>query len=103
MPPKLVKQPVNVVEIDSGSDDEEDGVTVVSTTNKSSSSNRKPQPQPQPPKPTPAPPNHQTLECRSFWKAGAYSVGPTSGIATTQGHITMLSSPNGVVFFFFFF
>ncbi|EEF28730.1 zinc finger protein, putative [Ricinus communis] len=85
MPPKLGRQPIDVVEIDSSSDDE-DGVTVAATTD--IKSNTKPQPQPrfQPQTQTQAP-NHRGLECRSFWKAGAYDVGSTPRMATTQGQL----------------
>ncbi|KAJ9147017.1 hypothetical protein P3X46_029223 [Hevea brasiliensis] len=92
--PKKGQQPINVVAIDS-SDDEEEGVTVVPTSKKSSSSNTKPISQPQPnPNPTPeaigltpATPNVPSLDCRSFWKAGAYVVGPTARATPPPGEL----------------
>ncbi|XP_021603097.1 protein MICRORCHIDIA 2 isoform X2 [Manihot esculenta] len=95
-PPNRGQQPINVVEIDS-SDDEEEGATVVAPSKRSSSSDTKPKPKAQPQQNqnrspeaiglTQPTPNLQTLECRSFWKAGACVVGPTARTAPPPGEL----------------
>ncbi|CAK9157081.1 unnamed protein product [Ilex paraguariensis] len=77
---------INVVEIDSS--DDEDGFRAPNRNNTSSN---------QPPLPSlpniqrtttipPSEPSYQTLELRSFWKAGAYEIGPTKS-APSQGQL----------------
>ncbi|XP_015889908.2 protein MICRORCHIDIA 2 [Ziziphus jujuba] len=85
MPPKTVKKPIDVVDIES-SDEENDAGTTASKGNRKASSNKaptptkpsKPQPQQQTSKPTTPPvvTDNQTLLFRSFWKAGAVDIGP---------------------------
>lgn len=75
MLPKQEKEPVNLVEIDSS--DDEDGFGV-GRSNNSSSINEPTIPQVEtaavnPPLAS----GNQTLESRSFWKAGDFTVGPT--------------------------
>ncbi|XP_065852635.1 protein MICRORCHIDIA 2-like [Euphorbia lathyris] len=93
MPPKLQKQPTNVVEIDSS--DDEDRIAVVAASNKSSSSNPSSKSLPQPQQSlsameighTSPAPDSQGLEYRSFWKAGGYEVGPVNRMANAQGEL----------------
>lgn len=60
MSPKQEKEPINLVEIDSSDDEDDVGVQVqtVAVNPPSASGN-------------------QTLESRSFWKAGDFNIGPT--------------------------
>ncbi|GAV72195.1 HATPase_c_3 domain-containing protein [Cephalotus follicularis] len=80
MPPKIEKRS-NVVVLDS-SDDEDDGVRVKAPSNQ----NMPPPPQSSTTV-TPSIPPNETLESRSFWKAGAYAVGPTSRTLPAHGSL----------------
>jgi len=105
MPPKVEKQqPMNVVEIASSDDEVDIGPPpgMPRKTTPSSSKSRRQQPQKQQQQkqqqqqqqqqqdssseaiaaPVPA---YQSLDCRSFWKAGAYDVGPIASKAPAQG------------------
>lgn len=104
MPPKVEKQqPMNVVEIASSDDEVDIGPPpgMPRKTTPSSSKSRRQQPQKQQQQkqqqqkqqdssseaiaaPVPA---YQSLDCRSFWKAGAYDVGPIASKAPAQGQL----------------
>lgn len=78
MAPKREKDATTVVELDS---DDENGAGPQNQTNK---------PPPQTtsqPLQRPVIPNYQTLESRSFWRAGDYAVGPTSRASIAQGQL----------------
>ncbi|GMI76939.1 microrchidia 2, CRT1 Homologue 1 [Hibiscus trionum] len=89
MPPKIEKEHLNVVDIAS-SDDEGGGQTI-----KKASSIRDQPPQPEISRPEvprssgaitpPILPSSETLDSRSFWKAGNYVAGPSSKHALLQG------------------
>ncbi|KAF5463054.1 hypothetical protein F2P56_019003 [Juglans regia] len=74
MPPKAEKGTVKSVEIIDGSDEEGGAVVGKTTTSNKTASNPSPQVQ-------------QTLESRSFWKAGAYDVGPTTKRPPDHGQL----------------
>lgn len=79
MPPKQEKGVPSVVEV--ASSDDEDGIRVEKRKN---SSSNKPLLQNRPKVHATAPPgpSNLTLEARSFWKAGAYDIGPTKWTPT---------------------
>ena len=99
MPPKIEKEPINVVDIDIGSTDDDDGGAGVSLGNSDASSNKAAS------ETGPEPlidhhHNHQvtsapttsaivsdvrSFEHRSFWKAGSYAVDPSTKPPSTQG------------------
>lgn len=81
MPPKIEKERENVVNIDI-SDDE--GSAGVGMRTNNASSNETASQQQLSSAPSNSNPN-KNLEYRSFWKAGAYDVGPTSRASTEYG------------------
>uniref|UniRef100_A0A2P2LGK5 Uncharacterized protein MANES_02G099900 n=1 Tax=Rhizophora mucronata TaxID=61149 RepID=A0A2P2LGK5_RHIMU len=101
MPPKTEKRPIDVVAIDSS--DDEDCVAVAATGDISSSAIPKPPPwqcrtqrppqsaalsqQVSPEVLSPPIPAYQTLEFRSFWKAGACVVAPIARKSLPQGQL----------------
>ncbi|KAF9682240.1 hypothetical protein SADUNF_Sadunf05G0088300 [Salix dunnii] len=98
MPPKAEKQqPMNVVEIASSDDEVEIGPPpgISRKMTPSSSKSRRQQPrkrqklqQNSSSEVTAAPvPAYQSLDCRSFWKAGGYDVGPVASKAPAQGQL----------------
>ncbi|CAN6563234.1 unnamed protein product [Malus baccata var. baccata] len=80
MAPKREKDATTVVELDS---DDENGAGAGP---QNQTNNAPPQTTSQPPQ-QPAIPNNQTLESRSFWRAGDYAVGPTSRASIAQGQL----------------
>lgn len=83
MPPKIEKERENVVNIDISDDEGSAGVGI--RTNNASSNETASQQQL-----SSAPSNsnpNKNLEYRSFWKAGAYDVGPTSRASTEYGEL----------------
>lgn len=104
MPPKI-GIPADVVEIDS-SDDEEDVSSsatrakppqsrpkVDASTNKTTPQSRpqvrQQQRQQSAAATTASVPTNEAMECRSFWKAGAYAASPTTRVAPGQGVIPL--------------
>lgn len=68
MAPKVKKEPAKVIEVDISDDEANDGVGATPTNNKTAS---------QSVALTPVSSN-KNLVSQSFWKAGAYDVGPTT-------------------------
>ncbi|KAF5960963.1 hypothetical protein HYC85_002172 [Camellia sinensis] len=90
MLPKQEKVPINVVDIDS-SDDDENGFEAVTRYGNTSSKVPSLQTNPKVQQNTLTNPpssgsGYQSLESRSFWKAGNYNIGPTKW-APTQGQL----------------
>ncbi|GMP27284.1 hypothetical protein CsSME_00003343 [Camellia sinensis var. sinensis] len=90
MLPKQEKVPINVVDIDS-SDDDENGFEAVARYGNTSSKVPSLQTNPKVQQNTLTNPpssgsGYQSLESRSFWKAGNYNIGPTKW-APTQGQL----------------
>ncbi|PQM37136.1 protein MICRORCHIDIA 2-like [Prunus yedoensis var. nudiflora] len=85
MAPKREKEAIPVVELDSD-DDNGAGVGAPNQNNNASSTGAPPQATPQPQQ-QPLAPNCQTLDSRSFWKAGDYAVGPTARPYIAQGQL----------------
>ncbi|CAL9027171.1 unnamed protein product [Prunus brigantina] len=85
MAPKREKEAIPVVELDSD-DDNGAGVGAPNQNNNASSTGAPPQATSQPQQ-QPLAPNCQTLDSRSFWKAGDYAVGPTARPYIAQGQL----------------
>ncbi|KAL6274027.1 hypothetical protein ACE6H2_024719 [Prunus campanulata] len=85
MAPKREKEAIPVVELDSD-DDNGAGIGAPNQNNNDSSTGAPPQATPQPQQ-QPLAPNCQTLDSRSFWKAGDYAVGPTARPYIAQGQL----------------
>lgn len=98
MPPKTQKEPTNVLDI--GSSDEENGAGASKRSRNASSDKAPPQtksqtvPQQQQSSKATGPSgfDDQTLQFRSFWKAGSIAIGPTILSATAQGSFSILAS-----------
>lgn len=88
MPPKREKNDAPVVAIDC-SDDENGAVpgTSNAASNKTPSQARPHSQQQNNPKPSAVSSVPSSLECRSFWKAGDYVVGPTAKPPPLQGYL----------------
>ena len=80
MPPAQAKEPVEIVDIVSS--DDEDTAVPPPTRSKNSITSKLPQSKPSSSAPAAtlvdAQFAKQKLECRSFWQAGAYEIGPSS-------------------------
>ncbi|XVF17969.1 hypothetical protein REPUB_Repub10bG0171000 [Reevesia pubescens] len=88
MPPKTEKETLNVVDISSS--DEEIGAQTVAIAQQPPlqiSATEMPQSSGSITPPAPVVPSYEILESRSFWKAGNYSVGPTSKPTLFQGSL----------------
>lgn len=71
MPPKVEKEPAKVIEVDISDDEANDGVGATPTNNRTTSQQQSSVAL------TPVSSN-KNLVSQSFWKAGAYDVGPTT-------------------------
>ncbi|GLU19827.1 hypothetical protein SLE2022_360520 [Rubroshorea leprosula] len=86
MPPKVDKHPADVVDI--ATSDDEDGPRIASAKKGSSSALPSVQRRPTSVAPTTTTvPTTETLECRSFWKAGGYAVSVATRPTVDQGNL----------------
>ncbi|GLT39196.1 hypothetical protein SLA2020_134020 [Shorea laevis] len=86
MPPKVDKHPADVVDI--ATSDDEDGPRIASAKKGSSSAPPSTQSRPTSVAPTTTTvPTTETLECRSFWKAGGYAVSVATRPTVDQGNL----------------